>query len=342
MPKPISLFNEYHGKENTISNYTGLILKLLYEENPASFEQLLFSLIPSSIDNFSIIPDFYQQTKKGDSIPDIVIEQKSFSLYIETKNFDWFYDSQIDKHLESLKSINSDFKILLLLSSDFKISNSESQFKKQISQAFEDHHVVLSPITFETLANSLSEVDSSDSFKKTVAQYDNYLDRNSLLPNWEYLLDVVNCTTTIQEIENHNYYMCPDRGRGYSHRRAKYFGPYKNKKVTSIYEIKALVVIEKNLQSGEVRWNNINTDSKELIAEAMEKIANSEFRKNENSKHSLQVFLLQNRAETNFIKESSGGLYGSKIYFRNIAKKHNAKNSQELADALNNKTWESI
>lgn len=49
--------------------------------------------------------------------------------------------------------------------------------------------------------------------------------------NWVYLLDVVNCAGSIKRVEK-GAYTCPDEGRAYKHRRAKYFGAYADKKVS--------------------------------------------------------------------------------------------------------------
>ena len=86
MGKEISLFNDYHTKENILSNHCGVILKLLYEENPKSFEEVISTLTSQ---DFIINPSFEQQVRKASSIPDIVIEQKSFSIYFENKTTEY-------------------------------------------------------------------------------------------------------------------------------------------------------------------------------------------------------------------------------------------------------------
>ena len=104
MSKEISLFSDYHTKENSLTNHCGLILKLLYEENPKSFEEAISSLTST---DFIINPTFEQQVRKGTSIPDLVIEQKSFSIFFETKLTDWFHNDQINRHIEGFKkSVN--------------------------------------------------------------------------------------------------------------------------------------------------------------------------------------------------------------------------------------------
>lgn len=336
MGKEISLFNDYHTKENILSNHCGVMLKLLYEENPKSFEEVISTLTSSQ--DFVINPSFQQQVKKTSSIPDIVIEQKSFSIYFETKTFDWFYNDQIDRHLSGFKKEN-DYNILFLLS-NFENDNLAEKFKSQIDKAKEEFDITLSPISFEQLIGVLENVETSDEFQTFLTEFRDFLERNNHLPTWKYLLDVVNCSGSIHEVHDNDIYMCPDTGGMYKHQRAKYFGGYKNKNVKYIHEVKALVVVEKGGKEAYVRWNNGDAADKELIKEAKAKINLFEFRKSEINERNLQVFLLENKEETNFRKSSSGGLYGSKKYFRNIAQKYDANNSRELAEKLKDVTWE--
>lgn len=173
-----------------------------------------------------------------------------------------------------------------------------------------------------------------------MSEFRNFLERNNYLPTWKYLLDVVNCAGTIGEVHNHNVYMCSDSGGMYRHRRALFFGGYKWKNVKYIHKIKALVIIEQGGKDAYVKWNNFSLNEKDLISEAKQKIELFAYRKDEIKEWNIQVFLLQNPYEANFKKSSYGGLYGSKKYFRNIARKYGAKNSKELAEKLKNKTWE--
>jgi hypothetical protein len=336
MAQDISLFNDYRTKENILSNHCGVILKLLYEENPRSFEEVISSLTSQ---DFMISPSFKQQIKKSESVPDIVIEQKSFSIFFETKTFDWFYHNQIDRHLKGFKK-DTTYNILFLLT-NFEIDNPEEKFELQIKKAFENFNITLCPISFEKLLGVLEAAETSNSFQKFLEEFRYFLDRNDYLPSWKYMLDIVNCSSTIQEVHNHNVYMCPNSGGKYKHRRALFFGGYKSKNIKFIHEIKALVVIEQGAKTGKVIWKNISDlNDNEIINEAKDKIALLKHRQSEINDRDLQVFLLQNPAEVNFRKSSDGGLYSSKKYLRFIARDNKAATSNELAEKLKNQTWE--
>ena len=334
MSKIISLFNDYHIKENILSNHCGVILKILYEESPKSFEEVISLL---TFQDFSISPSFHQQVKKEENIPDIVIEQKSFTIFFETKTFDWFYNNQIERHLNGFKKATS-YNILFLLS-NFDVDNPKEKFEIQIKEAKEKYGIILSPISFEQLLGVLEAVETSDNFKRYLNEFRDFLERNDYLPTWKYMLDIVNCASTIDEVHNHDIYMCPDTGGKYKHSRALFFGGYKSKNVKYIHEIKALVVIEQGGENGYVTWKNFNIDDKILIDEAKKKINLFDYRKDEIKERNLQVFLLQNPYEVNFRKSSTGGLYSSKKYLRNIGREFNAKTSKELVDKLKGQTW---
>jgi len=332
MGREISLFADYHQKENSLTNYCGLLMKMLYEDSPKKFEELLATLLKTDT-NIIVGPTFTQQTKTVKSIPDLAITQKSFSVFFETKTTDWFYEDQINRHIAGFNQ-TADDKILFLLS-NFENDNLEEQFDKQIKEA-KKHKITLQPITFEDFVGSLEQVCNSEYLRSLLDEFKLYLDRNNYLPKWKYLLDVVNCSGTLEEIEQ-GVYMCPDTGGAYSHRRAKYFGPYSNKKVSDIFEISAIVVIEKNLGEAKIKWKNKNIKDETLIEQAKQKLQNWQWRIDENKSVPLQVFLLDNRQETNFVKETSGGMLQSKKYFWDIAT--DCENSQELAEKLRDKNW---
>jgi hypothetical protein len=332
MGREISLFSDYHQKENALTNYCGLIMKILYEDNPRKFGELLATLLKTDT-NIIVGPTFTQQIKTVKSIPDLAITQKSFSIFFETKLTDWFYEDQINRHIAGLNQ-TADDKILFLLS-NFENDNLEVQFKKEIEEA-KKHKIILQPLTFEDFVGSLEQVCKSEYLINLLDEFKLYLDRNGLLPKWKYLLDVVSCSGTLAEIEQ-GVYICPDTGGAYSHRRAKYFGAYYSKKVADIFEINAIVVIDKNLGDSTIKWKNKNIETEILIDQARQKLQSWQWRIDENKSIPLQVFLLDNRQETNFIKDSSGGMMQSKKYFWDIAS--DCKNSQELADKLRNKNW---
>lgn len=332
MRREISIFSDYRQKENSLTNYCGLLMKLLYEESPRKFQELLVALLKTK-KSIIVGPTFTQQEKFSRSIPDLTINQKSFSIFFETKTTDWFYQDQINRHILSFNS-KADDKILFLLS-NFEHDDLERHFENEIESAKADD-VILQPLGFSDFVDSLEKVCVTEYLRSLLEEFKEYLDRNGHLPKWKYLLDVVSCSGTLDEIEN-GVYICPDTGGAYSHRRAKYFGPYATKAVNDIFEISAVVVIDKDMSGSSVKWKNVKVNDEILIEKARSKLQLWDRRIEEIKSFSLQVFLLENRAATQFLKESSGGMMQSKKYFWDVA--IDCLDSKQLAEKLRGKNW---
>jgi len=333
MGREVSLFSDYHSKENSLTNYCGLILKLLYREHPESFAEVVTSLVDDEID-LTIGPVFRQQKKASSSIPDLSIVQRAFAIFFETKLDDWFYSNQICRHMEGL-SDKAELRILFLLC-NFETDDLEKRFAKERKQA-DNCGVVLQPTSFQDFVGTLESVKSSDAFKAMLEEFKVYLDRNGHLPRWKSLLDVTSCKRSMDEVRA-GAYMCPDTGGAYSHRRAKYFGPYGWKQVDAIHEIRALVAVGLDQKDCAVRWENVAHGNDSLVADAIAAIRSSDHRAKENKDTPLQVFLLGPGHETAFRKSTSGGMWQSKKYFWDIAA--DCANAQELAAKLKGRTWE--
>src|ERR1019366_6349 len=104
MSRPITLFSGYSQPENRATNYCLLILKMLYEENPKFLAEALSTLVGEDLGE-RLGVKFRQQEKRKKSTPDGLILQPAFTIYIETKNFDWFYDDQLARQKERLLNL---------------------------------------------------------------------------------------------------------------------------------------------------------------------------------------------------------------------------------------------
>ena len=330
MSKPISYFSAYKQKENRITNYCGLLMKMVYEESPLQFEQLLSTLVTDTQD-LAIGPKFAQQQKMRDGIPDLSITQRPFQILFETKNTDWFYDDQLKRHLESFDQIDQT-RVLVLLS-NFETNNYAERFENAYKIAAKEG-IILQVLSFEDYIAAFDELDLSQSLIAAIDEFKIFLDSLNLLPNWKYMLDVVNAATMQYEIEAGSY-MCPDTKGSYSHRRAKWLGMYGNKTVSKIFHIDAVVALNQN--DVEIRWNNSEQEEEVLKTRAKEQIKLYDYRKAQVSTHGVQVFLLSKGADTDFIKSTPGGLRGPKTYFHDIAKADDT--TVKLAERLRGRSW---
>jgi hypothetical protein len=331
---PISLFPAYSQSENRVTNYVGLALKLIYEESPAQFQNWLASILPES-EGLVVGPLFRQQAKGEKGIADLVIRQTGFSIAVETKLQDWHYSEQLKRHIEDLGAQGT--RALLALA-NFEHDHPESRHEDAMRLAQEAKVAVIF-MSYEELLQSLSNLNLSARLVQTIDELQAFLDQSGLLPVWKYLLDVVNCGGTQNEIHL-GAYLCPHTGGPYSHRRAKYLGTYFGKRVNSIHQVRALVTVGIDQKPGQVLWNNSEETEQSLVAEALGILKQcDQWRIDENKSKELQVFLLEQGYPTNFKKEDAGGMMQSKKYFWNIALVLKADDAKALAAKLDGRTW---
>lgn len=149
--------------------------------------------------------------------------------------------------------------------------------------------------------------------------------------NWEYLLDIVNCSKSAEETISRRAYICPAEGGPYKHKRCKYFGVYRNKTVYKIGLIEAVVDVESK-DSAKIKWKNVATKDADI-----EKIALTKIKLRHSSDYPKRIFLLGELFDTKFIKDSKGGMLPSKRYFDVGSLK--VSSSKELAERLSGKLW---
>ncbi len=331
MSKPISLFSGYSQKENRVTNYCLLILKMLYEENPKYLGEVLAVLCGEEIASHVGV-SFRQQERKGLSIPDGLIIQQPFAIYIETKNYDWFYDEQLKNHLKALNNEVIGLKILLALG-NFE-ANIENRFDN-VSRICEQNYknsIIFRSVTFEDLIGAISISGLSKNLTDAISDFRSFLNEEDLLPSWREYLDVINCAGIPEDVLNEGIYMCPAEGGAYSHSRSRYFGMYRNKCVEVVAEIEAIVDVDLEADSVSLKWKNVSGTEGSFKEKAKEKV-----KKLRPLEGAIRVFLLGKLYETNFQKDSRGGMFSSKRYF-NIAKLQ-AANVEELSEKLNGKKW---
>jgi hypothetical protein len=306
------------------------VLKLLYEENPRFLGEVLEALLGENISDHVGV-QFRQQEKRLSSVPDGLIIQKPITIYVETKNFDWFYDEQLENHLQALEKDTVGLKVLIALGQFESGDGSRFSRIQNLCKECRCGDILFAAITFEDFISALQQPHLPKSLVDTIAELSAYLDEEGLLPSWNRWLDVVNCAGLPEDILEDNVYMCPAAGGAYMHGRCAFFGMYRNKLVEKIAEIRAVVDVETE-SSVSIKWKNVETDNAALSKEAVAVVM-----KNRPDELPVRVFLLGQLHDTEFRKDSPGGMMGSKQYF-DISFLE-AKDAKELAELLNGKTW---
>lgn len=331
MSHDISLFPNYSQSENRTTNYCLLALKQFYEEGPGLFSAVLSDLVGEQVGG-SIGVSFFQQKKAGRSIPDGIIRQLPITIYVETKTRTGFDPDQLTAHLEALHQEDGQ-KILIALG-NFDDDTSDVFTKIEASCRKKFSRTSFVPLSFETFIDVLDGKNLTKNLRTFVDDLRTYLDQEGLLPRWKNRLDVVNCAGLPEDILEGGVYMCPATGGSYNHQRCQYFGMYRNKKVERVAIIEAIVDVEDE-ETGRVLWRHSDTQDGELEKKAC--LIVSERRPGE---HPVRVFLLGKKYETDFVKDSRGGMLSSKIYF-DVASL-DPKNAEDLAQKLRGKSWSNL
>jgi hypothetical protein len=333
MSQPITLFSGYSQRENRTTNYCLLILKMLYEENPKFLAQVLSTLVSEEVGE-RIGVKFRQQERKVASTPDGLILQRPFTVYLETKNFDWFYDDQLAKHLAALDTEASGLKVLIALS-PFETAD-EDRFARIRALCTETYKgsIAFERVSFEDFVEALRLDHLPKNLADAIADFRGYLDEQNLLPSWQRWLDVVNCAGIPEDVVAGNVYLCPATGGPYNHGRCRYFGMYRKKRVEKVAVIEAVVDLG-DTEKASVKWHNVAGSNADFISRARAKLA--ERRPEE---YPTRVFLLGALYDTDFRKDSPGGMQASKQYF-DIGPL-GVSDAPALAGALQGKNWSGL
>jgi len=311
--RPITLFSGYDQKENRVTNYAILLLRMLYQESPAYLAEALADLTGRDLDEIegTVGVQFRQQDRREASVPDAVVFQRPFTLFVETKNTDWFTDDQLGRHLAALADSGDGLKVLVALSRFDNLAENRFEHIQTLCETEYDGDVAFAPVSFEQFAEAVRRPGLPKRLAVSIDEFESFLDEAGLLPRWPRQLDVCNCGQAFHEQAEHGVYLCPATGGAYSHQRSRYFGAYKDKAVRLVGEIEAVVDLDVGEAGASVYYANVSTPEAELVARAREKRAATR----PDADYPMRVFLLGNLHETAFEKRTPGGMMGSKQYF---------------------------
>ena len=333
MGREISLFTGYAEKENRLTNYTLLLVKLLYQESPELYQLFLEKLLPEA--QFSALPKFEQQTVKKTSIPDGFISQSPYTIYVEAKTSNWFYDDQLIRHLNELRGEAEGPKALIAVCpfEDGKQETLNTKYREAARQLGDN--ILFRALSFQELIDSFPPISPESHLSRMKDEFEEFLRMEGYLSGWQEWLDVVNCATYPDHFTQSQIYTCPTTGRAYSHVRCKFLGLYKNKTVSHVALVRGVVQVPR---SGEphVDWVNDGTPEPELVDMARERVLSAW---GEPPTEDLRAFILADVCSTNFEKETRGGMLGSKQYFDLSKLKPIPRDSKELAKGLEGRAW---
>ncbi len=242
----VSYFPPYSQEENVVTNAVLLLLSHVNRMAPTIFSDLLTSITDEA---FPVGPTFQNQVKVqgGKGIPDALIQQSPFEIYVETKLGDHLSVGQISSHFETIKQ-NETVKgsSILLGLTRTQIGQTELDELQSLGGA---NGVRFFSTTFAELADILES--SSDEFRlelnTLLEEYRAFIQERGLVPETENKLLINPCGTSYEQNRLHNiYHDQPTRSKVF----CKYLGVYKDKCVSLIGEV--LAVVNARIEGNEV------------------------------------------------------------------------------------------
>lgn len=338
----VHYFQRYSQRENVATNNTLLLLSRLYAHDPSYLAGFLNDLVdtPEAIE---VGPTFTQQrTHEGASIPDAVIEQKSFKLVVEAKRDGGARLDQLKEHLNAFE--DEETKVLVLLTpfqqtDRFRTDLREEVKKYNLEEERKGREVVEICTTFEELINGVDDTlaDHDLEMRELLKDYEEYCYDEGLLPRTGSWMRAVPCGETFDDnVDLEIYYQPVAR----SSRQHEYLGIYKDKRVQYIGRIDKIVsadLVNGDLHTGE---DQLTQDEEERIRRAI-RDARDEY--GYDVATGYKFHLVEKLHQTSYEKVSPGGLI-SQRYF-DLVKELGCKNARELPDIseiarlLREKTW---
>lgn len=324
----IHYFQRYSTHENTVTNNTLQLFARIYEYSASRASGLLYDITGEEIE---IGIEIKQQERVENAIPDGAIIQRSFKILIESKVDSGNDQNQLLRHAGKFSGESK--QILLLLTKQKIDKNTETNIKRSIHDKYPS--VIFSNVTYKKICDSLGKLfeDYESEMKALAEDYIEYCNDEKLFDQSRYLMRIVPCGQSMDINKKYGIYFHPS-DRGYT--KHQYIGIYKGKKVRYLWEIDTVYDIEYNdgtLNKKIVQGRETNDYDEKLISIINDAKTNCGY--NISTGHR---FFCGNPMQTNFIKETAGGIQGSRfINLKEVLGEYT--DADEVAKKLYYKTW---
>ena len=195
-------------------------------------------------------------------------------------------------------------------------------------------------ITFKDLINSMDEIIESNDYaiKDIIEDYKSYCLEENLIPDSDKWMRAIAAGTTLQDnLELNLYY--DDASRGYSEHG--YIGLYNQKAIKAIGKLLKIVQasnINNEFYSESIMGESPTQDEIDRIKCAMEKSKKYGYNIGDRLHN---YFIVENFIKIDFRKNSKNAIQRSKLFnLSEMLDTHTLPSTEEIANRLNNKTWE--
>jgi len=256
-------------------------------------------------------PRFEQQVGATHSIPDAVLSQKPLHICIEAKHGNGLYDEQLERHMRSIKEAKhpEGSAFLIGLTTDSAGRDNNDLWKEK---AYE-YGITFVSTTYRDMLDSLNPIcaDYPD-LKEIFDDYQTFIGGENLLPDQYRTLAAMLCGTSWRENIAHGVYFEPDY-RNAKWKRAHFMGIYRQKCISHVGRIVAAAICR--TKNGELiveseELNSLSDEHRDRIRSIIDAATYYPNLGDEN----LRYYLVDNFAETDIRKTSSGGMMGHRYF----------------------------
>ena len=320
----VSYFQRYSQRENHATNNTLLLLRHAYQTNPLRLQNALKELFADQPPRVGL--DFEQQIVGEKSVPDALIHQEGFQIYVEAKRGGSLDTNQIVSHLASIRA-DSRIGCKYLLGLTRTPIDAEVSGQLRATANSGDVPIMFAATTFSQIAELLQgEFAGDEAVSAIVADYVAFLEAEALVDDLDRWLMVPPCGGSYAlNKEFELYFDPPNRPL----RQNRFLGIYAQKEVSLIGEIEAVAVIAYlggALSVTKLERGEITPDHLTRVLEAME--SSSEY---DLKTHMHRYYMMGRMVPTNLRKDTPGGLQG--LRYLDITKLQPADAPKRIADA---------
>jgi hypothetical protein len=305
----IHYFPRYSQKENFVTNNTLLLLLRLYQYSRYRFQSFMEKLCEDEpgLQLSTSWLHFQQQKATDKSVLDGFISQDSIKIAVETKLGDSFDSAQLDNHLTVFK--DEQHKLLIMLSPANRMTDSEIAAVRAHAAG---RNVQILPTSFEKIIQVARWClpEHEEEMRSLVDDFESFCSESKLLPNDQYLMFVPPCGVSYKDNIKYALYYCDAT---WNRRKTKYLGIYADKAVRAVGRINKVVECTVNVESRDVRPLPGEGRTETLTADEQRRILHASI---DGRAHGWDLttgekfYLCDEFAETEFRKESHGGIYG--------------------------------
>ena len=310
-----TFFPTYSQRENVVTNAVLVLFAQVHRLAPDVFSGLLTQLTDTAP---LVEPQFFNQIADtpGPGIPDGLIFQAPFRIYLETKLGDTLDADQIARHCETIVKRDGGHSGSILIG--LTRSPLDARVAEQLRQTALEKGVAFAGTTFSALADLVSQETAE--FRLELNQlleefrlFLQELDLEEPSPNW---LLVNPCGDTLEQNKRFNlYHDQPGRSKRY----CKYLGCYRNKAVRLIGQVSKIVVAHVEGDALVVDENHplpwIGARPEPLTEDETDRIfgimADSPYPLRDQT---VRYYLVDRFAETDFRKVTPSGIRGHRLF----------------------------